>query len=126
MRVNIAHDTVSKGLIFKKTLYRVTLDCQLSQEELQIIKEADLDKTVIMERGIPADRNQSDAVIKDVFHLTFYKLRKSPPNDPDRYCFKSPGEAKRYAEELQEQLKLAKEYLEDNKGIEETSTTLEL
>ena len=128
MRVDIKPVRKSKGLIFTKKLHGMQLSVQFSEEEKAIIKERDLELTILMERDTPVDVNdhkiQNRGLVKKLaiaatsgvdalgFHLTFRKLLKGP----DIYYFSTPIDAKHYAAELREEiLPLAKAYLEGNK-----------
>lgn len=128
MKVDIKPVEKSKGMVFKKTLHGVELSVQFSSEELAIIEERKLARTILLERGAPADVNAekhenrgvarvlATAVVSgrdaNHFHLTFGKLM----NGSDTYFFDTPVEAKMYIDELKtEILPLAKNYLEGNK-----------
>lgn len=128
MKIELSHKEKKQGFIFKKTLHGVKLLVLFSNEEKAIIKERNLELTVLMERGIPADVNAEKVAnrsfIKQVaiattsgvdalgYHLTFRKLLKGA----DSYFFHTPIEAKEYSDELQTSiLPLAKAYLEGNK-----------
>ena len=128
MKINIHPTEKSKGLVFRKTLHGVQLSVQFSEEERAIIKERNLEKVILMERGIPADvdedKVQNRGLMKQMaiaatsgtdalgFHLTFRKLLRGP----DTYFFHTPIEAKGYIDTLKEDiLPLTKAYLEGNK-----------
>lgn len=109
MRVSITHDTMTKGLIFKKTFYRVTMECVLNEEEKHIIKQAGIEKKVIIERGTPADREGESFSDDRIYDVTFHRVM-SP--DAVVHTLNSPAEAKYYAEALEEAMRDAKYYLE--------------
>jgi hypothetical protein len=103
-------DSVVKGLIFKKTFIRVTLDCTLTQEELHAIKENNLDKAIIYRRPVPADRKNESMSSPDIYWITCYKLRQPGTIET---TFEDAVEAKRYTEELEQSLRNFKEYLDE-------------
>ncbi|MDJ0613249.1 MAG: hypothetical protein QNJ29_06190 [Rhizobiaceae bacterium] len=128
MKIDISHKEKKQGLVFKKTLHGVELAVGFNDEEQAIIRERDLELTILMERGIPADvdadKVANRGLVKKVaiaatsgvdalgYHLTFRKLMRGP----DTYFFETPIEAKNYADELKSDiLPLAKAYLEGNK-----------
>ena len=134
MKIELSHKEKKQGLIFKKTLHGVELLVLFSNEEKAIIKERNLELTVLMERDIPADvdaeKVSNRGFIKQVaiaatsgvdalgYHLTFRKLLKGA----DSYFFHTPIEAKEYSNQLKDTiLPLAKAYLEGNKETGETA-----
>lgn len=125
MRVNISHSEKSKGLLKKTTYYIVSCDVQFSEEELHIIKTAGLNKTIVMERAVPADQSNSKLAhdVADVFNLRIFNLMEKKPNE---YVLATPGEARQYEEELKERLRMLKEYIDGNQegGREDSSFEL--
>ena len=128
MKIDIKPVEKSTGMIFKKVLHGVELSVLFSEEEKAIIAARALERTVLRERGAPADidadkhanrglaRKLVTAAVagRDAnnFHLTFGKLLRGG----DVYFFETPIEAKDYINELKsEVLPLAKAYLEGNK-----------
>lgn len=129
MKVSLKHIEKKQGLVFKKTLHGVELGVIFSEEEKAIISERKLGRTILMERGAPADTDPDkmanrglakkiamSAIKGDMdannFHMTFNKLIKGT----DTYWFDTPIEAKDYNDILREEtLPLAKAYLEGNK-----------
>lgn len=124
MQVNIEHSEFEKGLLKKTTYYKIDLTIQFSEEEKQIIKERDLAKTLtIMERDVPAHEKPSKyAGIEDLCDLRLARLL----NDTDSYVVATPLEAKQYDPALKEKLVALKEYIEENREVEEKSSSFEL
>lgn len=138
MRINIEHTEKKQGMVFKKTLHGVSITINFSQEELQIIKVRKLERTVILERETPADVNEEKHADRGLarklataaimgadanhFHLTIGKLMRGT----DTYYVSTPLEAKAYEAELKEALPLLKQYITENEGITERSSTFEL
>ena len=131
MKINIRHVEKKQGLVFKKHLHGVELSVIFSEEEKGIIAERKLGRTILMERGAPADTDPDkmanrglakkiamSAIKGDMdannFHMTFNKLLK----DKDTFWFDTPIEAKEYDIALKEEiLPIAKAYLEGNKEV---------
>ena len=99
MRVNVEHEELKWGLIFKKTYQSVYVTAELTEEEKQIIEENDLEKRVIMERP-PDARDDMEQP------FTFSSLLIG-----DRYCVNTLAEAKEYEEVLLAAIKEAKDAL---------------
>ncbi len=130
MQVNIEHNTfLKKKLIGRNQEFpQVVLTIRFSEEERQIIKDADIDDVIIMQRPIPAHKaGENFDGIEDVFYLTFGRLiRLQDKNESDAFTFVSPVEARTYDADLKEALKEAKDYLTANETIEEQSSSFEL
>ncbi len=123
MRVNIEHSEMTTGLLRKTTHYVVSVAVEFSDEEKHIIKSNDLDKTIVLERGVPSDRNAAKFDgMEDIFNLTIRRLLQGR----DSYALSTPAEAKQYEQVLTEQLRALKNFIDENAGIEERSTTFEL
>jgi hypothetical protein len=138
MRVSIEHTEKSQGLIFKKKLYGLSLTVTFSEEEKQVIEDRKLHRTIIIERGPPADVNAekhanrglaakiATAAIKGAdannFHLTIGKLLKGK----DTYFLDEVVEAKAYEEEVRDSMHKLKSYITLSEGIEQKSDSFEL
>lgn len=127
MKITIKHEEKSQGLVFKKKLHGVALTVIFSEEEKAIIRERELTRVILLERGAPADvdaekhanrglaRKLATAAIAGIdannFDITFGKLLA----DTDRYWFDTPIEAKDYEAMLKsDTLPTAKSYIEGN------------
>lgn len=123
MRVSIEHEEEKHGLFRKTTYYTVSLTVDFSEEEKQVIKDSDLGDSLILERPPQANIKDSTQGLEDIFHLRIKDLVKGKP---DKHTWATPAEAKNYEADLKEVLPKLKEYIEQNSGIEEKSTTFEL
>ena len=138
MRVQIEHKTETKGLLRKTTFHIVALTVEFSDEEKAIVRERKLERTVILERDVPAnvdeDKHAERGLLAKVvtaavkgrdanhFHLTIGKLL----NGVDQYALATPLEAKEYEAELAEVLAKLKAYIMENAGVEQKSSSFEL
>lgn len=141
MKVTINHVQKTSGMIRKTTHHGVAVRVEFNAEELAVIRERQLEKDVIMERGYPSD--MSDAAIErhankglgkklltaavsgaDALHfdLTVSKLMKGE----DVYHLSTPMEAKNYEAELKEGLVKLKTWIEGNADVETETATFEL
>ena len=124
MSVSIEHSESTTGLFAKKTFHVVTLSVEFSEEEKHIIAQRKLEKDLILERGVPADRNPREFDgLEDVFNLRIGTLIR---NRFDKYAFTSPLEAKQYEAKLRELMPDLKAYIMGNQGIEQKSASFEL
>lgn len=127
MRVSIEHSEKTTGWISKTRYPMISLKVEFSEEEKQIIKEAKIEKVVILERDHSADFKTNLKNLDDIFNITFGGLLyKQEKGTADEYCVRSPGEAREYEAELKDKLRQAKDYLERNRGIKEKSSSFEL
>lgn len=108
MRVSISHDTVRKGLIFKKTYHEVHLLVAFTHEEKQIIRQRGLLKTKLVERR-PADA-KNDAR-DEKFELRVEHLMDG---QVDRFLCATPSKSKIYEEDLLAVMAQMKVWLNDN------------
>lgn len=138
MRVNIEHVEKSKGMVLKKKMYGLSVTVTFGEEELAIIKERKLERTVILERGIPADvdayKHDNRGIVKRLataavagadanhFDLTIGKLMKGT----DTYFLDTPIEVKEYDAMLREKLPDLKNYIVLNEDIDRGSDSFEL
>ena len=138
MKVDIRHVEKSQGLIFRKTLYGVTVAVSFNEEEKQIIRQRGIEREIVLDRDAPADvdakkhaerglvRKIATAAVKGIdanhFALTFGKLM----NGPDTYFHRTLVDAKMYEEDLREALVVAKAYITESAGIEQKSDSFEL
>ena len=93
-----------------------------SEEELKIIEDNNLRRTVLLERTRPVDRSDG-SIDDDVWNLEVFQFMKGKPNS---YTLAIPAEAKAYEEDIKKALTQLKEYLTANTAIEEKSTSFEL
>lgn len=123
MRVNIEHGETQTGMFSKTTHHTVTVNVQFTEEEKHIIKQRKIGDAAVVERGVPSDRDaRKFDGIEYVFNLTIDKLLKGE----DTYAFSTPLEAKQYEELLKDSLQNLKNYIVENEGVENKSTTFEL
>ncbi len=116
MKVDIAHQESSKGLIFKKPLYGVSLSVVFSEEEQQIIKQHKLKDRIVLSRPLSADLNYDKwADHEDKFYLRISTLM----NGEDVYYSDAPSDAKEYEEHLVAALRDLKEFLDENAEVGE-------
>ena len=141
MKVTINHVQKTAGMIRKTTFHGVSLRIEFNAEEIAVIRERQLEKDVILERGYPAD--MSDGQIEkhanrglgrklltaavsgadaNNFDLTVNKLLKGE----DVYFFGTPMEAKAYEEELKEKLVMLKNWIVGNAEVEKETASFEL
>lgn len=120
MRVSIEHGTETKGIFKKETFYTVTVKVDFSEEEAAIIKKAELDMAVVMERPVPPNRHDPDGK-GDYWNLKVYQLAKG-----DTYVCRTTGEAQAYEEELKEALPLVKQAIDNNRDVKVESKSFEL
>lgn len=141
MKVTINHVQKKTGLIRKTTHHGVAVRVDFNAEELAVIRERRLQKTVVMERDYPSD--MSDSAIEKFekrgigrailtaavngtdalhFHLTIGKLMKGE----DVYFLSTPLNAKGYEDELKERLVTLKDYIMGNAEVETETASFEL
>ena len=126
MKVSISHGEKSKGLIFTKRFYTVTIKVQFSNEELAIIDQRKLKNIVVLERDCPPDEKHFKEKGKmtriatnlangfqNPYNLTIGKLVKGP----DTYTLVTPADAKNYEHEFTEMLPTLKGYVDMNAAI---------
>lgn len=118
MRVSITHGEKKTGLIMKKTFYTVLVQVEFSQEELAVIKQRKLEKTIVMERPWPAHMGE----MSGNYNLSIGSLVSNLTTETN---FTTPVEAKQYEAELTNKLRALKEFLTDNTSTG-TSTSFEL
>ena len=134
MKVRIQHVEKSEGLVFKKKYHGIALKVDFSPSELAIIRERKLERTIITERGYPADvdaekhanRGLGKMVLTAVvsgadanhFDLTIGKLVKGE----DVYYLDTPFAAKEYETILREDLPKLKHYITENETAGESDT----
>ncbi|MEP2085052.1 MULTISPECIES: hypothetical protein [Hyphomicrobiales] len=123
MRVNIEHGETQTGMFRKTTHYTVTVNVQFTEEEKHIIKQRKIGDAIVVERGVPSDRDaRKFSGIEHVFNLTIDRLLKGE----DAYAFSTPLEAKEYEQLLKDSLLNLKNYIVENEGVENKSTSFEL
>lgn len=122
MRVNIEHGTETKGMFKKETFYTVTCKVDFSEEELAILKKAELLDHIIMDREVPPNRHDPDG------NGTYWHLRINYLAKPkgDTYVCRTTGEAQIYEEELKEALPLVKQAIDANRDVKVESKSFEL
>jgi len=141
MKVTINHVQKKTGMIRKTTHHGVAVNVSFNTEELAVIRERQLEKDIVMERGYPSDMSDN-AIDKHAnqglgkklltaavsgrdalhFHLTVNKLMSGE----DVYFVSTPMEAKGYEEELKEGLVKLKNWIVGNAEVEQTTASFEL
>ncbi|RLJ60753.1 hypothetical protein BCF46_0959 [Litoreibacter meonggei] len=141
MKVTINHVQKSSGIIRKTTYHGVAVRVQFNAEELAVIRERQLEKDVLLERGYPSDMSDN-AINKHAnrslgkklltaavsgadslhFDLTVTKLMKGE----DVYFLGNPMEAKGYEEELRNGLVRLKQWIVGNAEVEKETASFEL
>lgn len=120
MRVNIEHGTETKGVFKKETYYTVTVKVDFTEEEAAIIKKAELERAVIMDRSCPPLRHE---VEEGHWNLKVYNLMHPKG---DTYVLRTTGEAQAYEEELKEALPLVKQAIDKHREVRVESKSFEL
>lgn len=119
MKVDIAHEERTKGLVFKKTLYGVRCSVTFSEEEQQIINQRKLKKRIVMRRPLSADLDEEKyAGREDLFFLDIGDLMKRS----DIYYLTAPSDAKEYEADLIGQLQELKAFLDGNAEVAESKS----
>ena len=108
MRVSIAHHTLRKGILFKKTYHEVHLMVAFTHEEKQIIRQRGLLKTKLVDRR-PADAKNDSRDEK--FELRVEHLMDG---QIDRFLCATPSKSKIYEEDLLVVMSQMKAWLDDN------------
>lgn len=108
MRVSIAHHTIRKGFLFKKTYHEVHLSVAFTHEEKQIIRQRSLLKTKLIDRR-PADAKND--VRNEKFELRVEHLLDG---QVDRFLCATPSKSKIYEEERLAVMAQMKAWLDDN------------
>ncbi len=130
MQVSIKNVEKKKGMVRSKKFYGVELTVNFSQEELAIIKERNLAKTIIVERDRSVEQGErstteigvvtglAKAALKGTHtltdHLTLAGLLKNPT---DTHFFTKPSDAKEYVEDVKNGLTDLKGYIEGNAEV---------
>lgn len=123
MKVDIEHEEITRGMLRKKTYYKIKCNVQFSEEEKAIIKEGDLDGVIVMERPPSADIKVSANDEAEWFYLRIGALN----NDKwDEFCVDTKSDIAIYEEELKGSLKQLKTYLEANGNTDTSSKSFEL
>lgn len=141
MKVTINHVQKKTGLIRKTTHHGVAVRVDFNAEELAVIRERQLEKYGVMERGYPSDMSDTDiekhenkglgrklltAAVSGTdalhFDLTIGKLMKGE----DVYFMATPVDAKSYEAELKERLVLLKDFIVGNAELEQDTESFEL
>ena len=121
MKIEINHVEVERG-VFKKTIYYgVNCNVSFSVEELQIIETNKLDSVVVLERIQPAD-------IKDDLPAKVWFLRVGAltAKTSGEYLCSTKREARIYQQNLVKALEDLKQFIVDNREIEEENMSFEL
>src|SRR5688572_27838977 len=108
MKVDISRKEDTHGLLFKKKVYVVTLNVQLTEEEKKAIELANIRNHVLVERP-PRAGVKDSAGAEDVFHLY---VRHILNGKPDVYEFSDLGQAMEYQEALPDALRALKGIIE--------------
>lgn len=113
MRVSLKHTPVHRGFIFKKTFYEVSCTVLFSHEEIQILRQMNLLKTVLLERR-PATAKVDDRDEKFVLLVNDLINGKT-----DRFVLANPSAAKIYQERLLAALEQLNLWIDDNAEVSE-------
>jgi len=108
MRVSLFHQTVKRGVLFKKTYHQVELRVAFTHEEKQIIQQRGLLKTKLLDRR-PATAKVDDRDEK--FELRVEHLMNE---QPDLFLCATPSKSKIYEEDLLTVMNQMKLWLDDN------------
>lgn len=108
MRIDIRHEEVREGLVFKTTWHDVCVTVDFTHEERQIIQQRNLGSQVLLERA-PAGANIDDDPDWYAFKVGHLLERK-----PDRHRTANPADAKLYESQLLDALQLMKDWLAIN------------
>lgn len=108
MKVDIKRTEETRGLIFKKKDFVVTVTVLFTEEEKKAIEMAQLEKYVLVER--PPRAGVDGKGVEDVFHLRVRHLLKGTP---DKYEFEHVDDADAYQRALPEELKNLKQAIQN-------------
>lgn len=108
MRINLKHETVRKGLLFKTPYTQVSCTVLFSHEELQILRQRHLLKNKLMDRR-PATAKVDDR--DDKFELLVGDLTNGKT---DHFLAAHPSAGKLYEERLLDALRQLKDWIGDN------------
>ena len=108
MRISIKHNAVRRGLLFKTTYYEVAVTVLFSHEEIQIIRQMNLQSTKLLDRR-PATAKVDDRDSK--FELSVGKLINGKT---DRFLCATPSDSKIYEQRMLEVLQQLKVWIGDN------------
>lgn len=108
MRVSIKHETVRRGMVFKKTFQEVAIDVLFSHEEIQIIRQRELMQTKLLDRR-PANAKVDDR--DDKFALFVSQIING---QTDYFLCADPAAAKRYEQTMLDTLSQLKLWISDN------------
>lgn len=141
MKVTINHTQKTSGLIRKTTHHGVAVLVEFNTEELTIIRERQLEKEIVIERGYPSDmsgnaihKHENKGLGKKLLtaavsgsdalhhHLTIGKLMRGE----DVHFFATPLEAKAYEEQLKQTLVQLKAYILGNAEVERETASFEI
>lgn len=120
MKVDIRHEEVKKGLVFKKAYQQVTVQVQFTDEEKKIIKDnGGWNFSIIsLNDGYKlVDKDGRAPHVVLVTHLL---------DGPSKYCLLAKGEAKTYEALVVERLRELKVWLTNNGAIENKATSFDL
>jgi hypothetical protein len=121
MKVDINRTEETRGLVFKKKDFVVTVTVHFTEEEKKVIELAKYGDYVLVERP-PRAGVKDGKGLEDVFHLRVRHLLKGTP---DKYEFEHIDDANKYQNELPEALKALKSLIE-NYADAPTSQSFEL
>ncbi|MEM7241809.1 MAG: hypothetical protein AAF429_06460 [Pseudomonadota bacterium] len=108
MRVSIDHQTIRKGLVFKRTYYQVSLSVYFTHEEKQIIKQRGLLKTKL------ADRRPATAKVEDRDEKFELRVEHVMNGKTDHFLCATPSKSKIYEEQILMMLEQVKDWIDDN------------
>jgi poly-beta-hydroxyalkanoate depolymerase len=141
MKVTINHVQKTTGVIRKTTYHGVSVKVEFNAEELAVIRERQLERDYILERGYSSDismnqieKRESRGLGKTLLkaavsgydsmdtNLTVQKLM----NGEDTFYVTTPVEAKEYEELIKNGLVNLKGWIEGNAEVEKETATFEL
>lgn len=107
MKVYIKRTEETRGLIFKKKDFVVTVTVLFTEEEKKVIELAKFGDLVLVERPTRAGIN--DHSMPDIWHLRVSQLLKG---EPDKYEFEDIAAANDYQNQLPDALRALKDLIE--------------
>ena len=108
MRVSIDHETIQKGLLFKRTFYQVSLTVHFTHEEKQTIKQRNLTKTKLV------DRRPADAKVDDRDEKFELRVEHLMDGRTDHFLCATPSKSKIYEEQVLAMMEQVKLWIDDN------------
>lgn len=141
MKITINHVQKTTGLIRKTTHHGVAVRVEFNVEELAVIRERQLERDIVVERGYSSDvsdaaamRNENrglggkllKAAVSGLDSMTTNLTVSKLMNGEDVYFHTTPVVAKEYEALLKEGLVNLKGWIEGNAEVEKETTSFEL